>query len=60
MCPHNARCLLSGEALIPEMYRDIIAKCEVSRYASVEGEVDADQVDEVVNLIRSIEKKSKK
>jgi hypothetical protein len=49
-----------GDVEIGDRYRDIIDRCEARRYASVEADVDAAQVREVVALVRSIEKKSKK
>ncbi|MHC4557426.1 MAG: BatD family protein [Planctomycetota bacterium] len=45
---------------IAQKYRDIIAGCDASRYASVEANVDPTQIDEVVKLIRTIEKNSKR
>ena len=41
-------------------YKETITACEVSRYASAEADVDASRIDRVVDIIRSIEKKSKK
>jgi len=43
-----------------EKYRDTIAKCESSRYAAVEANVDAAQIDDVIRLISAIDKTSKK
>jgi hypothetical protein len=40
-------------------YRDIIAQCEASRYASTLASNDSVQVSEVIKLIRIIEKNSK-
>ncbi len=40
-------------------YRDIIAKCEAANYSSVAVNVEAGQIQEVINLIRSIDKKAK-
>jgi len=41
-------------------YREIIAGCEAERYASVEANVGTTQMKEVIELVRHIEKKSKK
>jgi len=43
-----------------ERYRAIVGDCEAARYASVETNVDAAQVKEVIKLIREIEKKAGK
>jgi hypothetical protein len=43
-----------------ERFRDIVAECEAAHYASVETNIGATQIKEVVSLFRSIEKKSKK
>jgi len=40
-------------------YRDAIAQCEASRYASAQASADSVQVSEVIKLIRIIEKNSK-
>jgi len=50
----------TGDTQIAERFRAAVAKCEVSRYASVEVNIDVSQIDEVINLIRTIEKGSKK
>ncbi|MBC8468577.1 MAG: BatD family protein [Planctomycetes bacterium] len=42
-----------------EKYRDTLAKCEASRYASAEASEDSGQVTEVIKLIKTIEKNSK-
>ncbi len=41
-------------------YRDIITECEAARYASMDANFDAEQVNKVIGLIRNIKKKSKK
>jgi hypothetical protein len=43
-----------------ERFRDIMAECEATHYASVETNIGAAQIKEAVSLVRSIEKKSKK
>jgi hypothetical protein len=41
-------------------YRDIITECEAARYAAMDADIDATQIKEVTNLVRHIEKASKK
>ncbi|HUT29725.1 MAG TPA: BatD family protein [Sedimentisphaerales bacterium] len=41
-------------------YRSIITDCEAARYASVEANVDGVRVNDVVNLVRKIDKGSRK
>ena len=41
-------------------YRDIIAQCEAVRYSSTEADIDLTQIKKVIELVRNIEKKSKK
>ena len=41
-------------------YRDAIASCEASRYAPVKADMNANQIDEVINLIQNIEKRLKR
>ncbi|MHC4739364.1 MAG: BatD family protein [Planctomycetota bacterium] len=41
-------------------YRDIIAQCEAARYSSSEADIDLTQIKRVIELVRNIEKKSKK
>jgi hypothetical protein len=50
----------SNDEQAAEKYRDTIAKCETLRYAAVEATIGAAQVDEVISLIRTIDKTSKK
>ena len=47
------------DSKIAGKYRDTIAQCEASRYASAQASVDSPQASEVISLIRTIEKKSK-
>jgi len=49
-----------GDGETADRYRRIIADCEAARYASVEAGVDKDRVDEVMNLVRRIDKKARK
>ena len=53
------------ETYTPDMqtanqYRDIIAQCEAVRYSSTEADIDLTQIKRVIELVRNIEKKSKK
>jgi len=43
-----------------DKYRETIAGCEAVRYASADANVDTGQIKEVIELVRTIEKKSKK
>jgi len=49
----------TNDAQIANQYKDIISACEISRYASAEANIDAGRIDQIVDIIRSIEKKSK-
>jgi hypothetical protein len=48
-----------GDTPAAEKYRDTITKCETSRYASAEVNIDPPQVNEIMRLIHIIEKNSK-
>jgi hypothetical protein len=41
-------------------YNEIIADCEAARYASAQSSIGQTQIEEVINLIRTVEKKSAK
>ena len=43
-----------------DKYRDIIDLCESARYAAAQADIDSNKIKQVINLIRDIEKKSKK
>ncbi|MHC4624465.1 MAG: hypothetical protein ACYS4W_11250, partial [Planctomycetota bacterium] len=43
-----------------DLYRDTIAGCEAARYAPLEASADTAQTQEVIELVRRIEKKSRK
>lgn len=49
----------TNDPKIATKYKDAIAACEVSRYASAEADIGAGRIDEVVNLIGAIDKKSR-
>jgi len=49
----------TGEAEAADSYRDIIAGCEAARYAAVGTGIYPEQVQEVIGLIRRINKSSK-
>jgi hypothetical protein len=48
-----------GDSQTADQYRDAIAQCEASRYASTQASTDSVQVSEVIKLIHMIEKNSK-
>ena len=41
-------------------YKEIVADCEAARYASAQSNIGKTQIEEVINLIRTVEKKSGK
>jgi len=41
-------------------YRDVIEQCESARYAAIQADIDSAKINDVIKLIRRIEKKSKK
>jgi len=43
-----------------DRYKEIIAACEAARYASVDANIDREQIREVIKLIQTIHKKSRK
>jgi hypothetical protein len=43
-----------------ERYKEIIADCEAARYTSAQSSIGQTQIEEVINLIRSVEKKAGK
>jgi hypothetical protein len=43
-----------------DRYKEIIADCEAARYASAQSSIGQTQIEEVINLIRTAEKKSGK
>lgn len=45
---------------VAEKYKEIIASCEAARYAPAEKNLQAHKTEEAINLIKIIEKKSKK
>jgi hypothetical protein len=50
---------VAGDSQTAGQYRDTIAQCETSRYASTQTSTDSVQVSEVIKLIHIIEKNSK-
>ena len=50
---------VTGDSQIADRYRDIIAQCETSRYASTHASSDSVNLSEVIKLIHIIEKNSK-
>ena len=57
---HETIISATGDGKMAETFRNIVAECEATHYASVEADIGAAQIKEAVSLIRSIEKKSKK
>ncbi len=57
---HEAIVSATRDCQMAERFRDIVAECEATHYASVETNIGAAQIKEAVSLVRSIEKKSKK
>jgi hypothetical protein len=47
----------TDDKTIAEKYQQIIADCEAARYASIETDIDSNQITEVEELIKIIEKK---
>jgi hypothetical protein len=50
----------TNEAQTAECYGETIAKVEASRYAPLETNIDPEKITEIIKLIRTIEKKSRK
>jgi hypothetical protein len=50
----------TDDKTIAEKYQQIIADCEAARYASIETDINSNQIAEVEELIKIIEKKFKK
>jgi len=48
------------DAEIADKFRRTIAQCEAVRYASIDVNIDSGKIKDIVELIRNIEKKSKK
>ena len=51
---------ITGDAGAADKYRDIIAECESVRYASAQVNIDSAKIDDVIKLIRTVEKKAAK
>ncbi len=43
-----------------ERFKEIIVNCEAARYAAIEASIDSTQIKEVIKLIQTIDKKSRK
>jgi hypothetical protein len=50
----------TGDSETAEQYCDMIADCEAARYASGQTDVDSPEVNKAIDLVRMIEKKSKR
>jgi hypothetical protein len=57
---HEIIAAVTKDAQAAGRYRDIIDQCESARYADVQADIDSAKINEVIKLIRDIEKKSKK
>jgi len=51
---------VTGDACIADSYSQTIAQCEAARYASLGAEIKPAQIKEIIQLVRTIEKKSGK
>jgi hypothetical protein len=51
---------VTGDTRTADKYRDIIDRCEAVRYASAQADTDSVKINELMDLIRIIEKKSRK
>jgi len=50
----------TGDTKAATRYRELVAVCEATRYASVGGSIEAGRIAEAIQLIDQVEKKSKK
>lgn len=50
----------TGDAQTADRYRDVVARSEAARYASATAGTDNIQIREIIELIRTVEKKSKR
>jgi len=57
---HEVIAAVTEDVQIADRYKEIIANCEAVRYTTVEANIDSAQIKEVRELVRTIEKKSKK
>jgi len=57
---HEMIAVATEDIQTADRYKEIIAKCEAVRYTSIEANIDSAQIKEVIGLVRTIEKKSKK
>ena len=49
----------TGDAASAKRYSDIVSRCEAARYAPLQEKIDSAAINEVIKLIRVIEKESK-
>ena len=49
----------TGDSASANRYKDIVSRCDAGRYAPMQQQLDSTTIDEVVRLIRVIEKESK-
>jgi hypothetical protein len=57
---HQIIVAATNDTQAADTFRDIIDNCESARYAAAQADIDSAKINEVVKLIRDIEKKSKK
>jgi hypothetical protein len=49
----------TGDSASANHYKDIVSRCDAGRYAPMQQHLDSATIDEVIGLIRVIEKESK-
>ena len=49
----------TGDSETAARFRDIISDCEAARYAPVQLRLNSETIDEVIKLIKAVDKKSK-
>ena len=50
----------SEDAQIADKYRQIIEQCQSARYASIEVNIDSGKTKDIIQLVRNVERKTKK
>jgi len=53
---HDAIVAATDDAELADRFRAEVVQLEAARYASVEANVDADQIEEAIALVRKVEK----
>jgi hypothetical protein len=57
---HDAITGAIGDAEIADKFRRTIERCEAARFTSIDVNIDSGKTRDIIELIRNIEKKSKK